>query len=83
VVGCALKKPGSALHYILDQAQSTEELVTLAGEDGYIELGLEQDAVGFTDFELYSRYNPDGEDIMEAVDGVRRLIEVDELGYDY
>lgn len=82
VVGCALKKPGSALRHLFDKAQSTEELVGLA-DGGYIELGLEQDAVGFTGFELYSRYNPDGEDIMEAVDGVRKLIEVDELGYNY
>lgn len=70
VLGCALKHPGAALRYILGQpalAQGVPGLASVA-TDGLIKVGLDEDAVGFTAFDLYSRYNPDGEDIAKAVE---------------
>jgi basic membrane lipoprotein Med (substrate-binding protein (PBP1-ABC) superfamily) len=82
VVGCALKLPGNALDHILRQVSDVGGLAGLA-TDAVIELGLNEDAVGFTDFELYGRYNPDSEDIRQVVERIESLIRVDELDYDY
>ena len=82
VVGCALKRPGMALRYILDNLHTGVDLADLA-EDGVITVGLEEEAVGFTSFELYGRSNPDSEDIEQAVRDAEKYIRAGELEYDY
>ena len=61
VLGCALKNTGAAIDYILSETDA--DPAVLADESGVITVGLEQGAVGFTDFQLYQRYNPDGDDL--------------------
>ena len=51
----------------------------MADEQGVVAVGLEQDAVGFTSFELYARHNPDGDDIAEGVEGAWAEIRAGEL----
>jgi hypothetical protein len=82
VVGCAVKHPAVMLRYMLEHAATAPELAQLAPQ-GYVELGLRDGAITFTDFDLYSRYNPDGDDIKEAVENVQGLIKADELDYEY
>ena len=82
VVGCAVKHPAVALQYLLEHAATAEDLEALAPQQ-FIELGLTDGAVGFTDFDLYSRYNPDGDDIRESVENVENLIKADELDEEY
>jgi hypothetical protein len=67
VLGCALKHPDAALEHIFRQLQAEGELAQLADAQGVIEVSLAEEAVGFTDFELYSRRNSDGADLTAAV----------------
>jgi hypothetical protein len=91
-IGCALKHPGAALAYLFGEgAKSTggealHELLlpdapapAAAGGLTLIEVGLEQGAVGFTDFRLYKQFNPDGEDIEKAVADAQAQIAAGEL----
>lgn len=82
IVGCIEKHPGVALEIILRKAGSVSGIAGMA-TSGFIELGMAEGAVGFTSFEMYSRYNPDGEDIEDTVEGVKALIEAGELDADY
>lgn len=79
VVGCALKRPGAALAYIFGRLEAGDQLVDIADSTGTINVGIDEDAVGFTDFDLYSRFNPDGEDIAEVVEGYWNEVRVGEL----
>lgn len=79
VLGCALKRPGAALAYIFGRVEKGEDLAAIADETGAIKVGLPEDAVGFTDFDLYSRFNPDGDDIAQTVQGYWSEIQVGEL----
>jgi len=78
VLGCGLKYPSAALEYIIAKPNSGD-LAALADERGFIQVGLEQGAVGFTDFEMYAGYHPDGDDIAEAAANVWAEIAADEL----
>lgn len=78
ILGCAEKRPGAALSYIFREL-GDGTLADLADETGVIQVGLDQSAIGFTDFDMYSRYNPDGDDIAEAVENVWAEIQVGEL----
>jgi hypothetical protein len=60
----------------------------LADAQGNITVGLPEEAIGFTDFELYSRRNPDGADLTAAVEDywaeiVAGELDVDELIRDF
>jgi hypothetical protein len=77
-LGCAEKRPGAVLSYIFSEL-GDGTLAELADETGMIKVGLDQGAIGFTDFDMYSRYNPDGDDIAEAVENVWAEIQVGEL----
>ena len=79
VLGCALKHPDAALEYVFSQLTSDTELAQLANAEGVIAVGLPEQAVGFTDFELYSRRNPDGADLAAAVQDCWAEILADEL----
>ena len=79
VLGCALKHPGAALRYVLEERRAGRQLAELADERGLIRVGVDQRAVGFTDFDLYTRHNPDGDDLAEAVSSVWAEISVGEL----
>jgi hypothetical protein len=79
VLGCALKHPGAALEHIFSRLQAGDSLASIADEDGTISVGIDEDAIGFTDLDLYSRFNPDGEDIAEVVEGYWNEIRVGEL----
>ena len=70
VLGCALKHPGAALRYIFGQQALVQGAagLKLIAPGGVVNVGLDQDAVGFTTFELYSRYNTDGDDLKKAVE---------------
>ncbi|MCC7477948.1 BMP family ABC transporter substrate-binding protein [bacterium] len=48
---------------------------------GSISVGLAEGAVDFTDFDLYARFNPDGDDIQEAVESVYAEIKSGEFDY--
>lgn len=63
ILGCAVKETGVVLDYIFSQPGAAPDPGALADETGVIAVGMEQGAVGFTDFELYTRYNPDGDDL--------------------
>lgn len=78
IVGCAEKRPGAALRYIFSQI-GDGTLVDLADESGMIRVGLDESALGFTDLDMYSRVNPDGDDIAEAIENVWAEIQVGEL----
>jgi len=78
ILGCAEKLPDAALRYIFSEL-GDGTLAGLADGDGMIAVGVEQEAVGFTGFEMYSRYNPDGDDIAEAVENVWAEIRTGEL----
>jgi len=78
ILGCAEKQPGNALRYIFSQL-GDGTLVDLADESGMIRVGLDQGAIGFTKFDMYSRSNPDGDDIAEAVENVWAEIQFGEL----
>ncbi|MBN2080645.1 hypothetical protein JW859_00420 [bacterium] len=78
VLGCGLKHPGAVLEYIFS-APAAGDLAALADEQGRIQVGLDQGAVGFTDFEMYSGYHPDGDDIAEAAANVWAEIAAGEL----
>lgn len=80
---CAIKHPGAALKYILDRNGSDPAKLAALAPQGFIELGFAEDAIGYTDTSLYSRYNPDGQDIQEAVDAAAKLIRAGELDYEY
>lgn len=79
VLGCALKHPGAALAHIFGRMDDEGDLAALADETGSIHVGIAEEAVGFTDFELYRRFNPDGDDIAEVVQGYWAEILVGEL----
>jgi|GEM_PF-2251069 len=79
ILGCALKHPGAALRFVLNEHLGGRELSDLADDSGLIQVGLDQQAIGFTDFDLYTRHNPDGDDLAEAVSSVWAEIEVGEL----
>jgi hypothetical protein len=79
VLGCALKRPGAALAYVFGRLEDGDGLAAIADETGTIHVGIAEDAVGFTDFELYRRFNPDGDDIAEAVQGYWAEIKAGEL----
>lgn len=79
ILGCALKRPGKALRYVIEQQRGNRPPAQLADERGLIRVGVAQEAVGFTEFDLYSRHNPDGDDLAEAVGSVWAEIEVGEL----
>lgn len=90
VIGCALKLPGKALEAIfarldplLDPAGLPAALAAIADPDRRIELGLADGAVGFTGFDLYSRYNLDGEDIQRETQRVIAALAAGELQPDY
>jgi hypothetical protein len=82
VVGCALKHPSVALRNLLEHAATGADLAQLAPQ-GYVEFGIKDEAVGFTSFDQYSRYNADGDDIRDAVVNVEALIKAGELDYEY
>jgi len=79
VLGCVLKHPGAALAHIFSQLDAGDSLAGMADETGTLIVGIAEDAVGFTDFDLYSRFNPDGDDIAEAVQGYWEEVQVGEL----
>jgi hypothetical protein len=79
VVGCALKQPGAALAYLFSRLDAGDQLVDIADSTGTINVGIDEDAVGFTAFDLYSRFNPDGEDIAQVVEGYWNEVRVGEL----
>lgn len=78
VVGCALKQPGAVITYIFAELPEAG-LAGLADAAGLIQVGLDQQAVGFTGFELYDRTNFDATDIAEAVGSIQGEIEAGEL----
>lgn len=91
-IGCALKKPGNAIRWLFGEGagdSAVKELLAAAGsaspeqtassEPAAIKVGLRQQAVGFTDVSLYSRYNPDGDDIADAVQRVWTQLEAEEI----
>jgi hypothetical protein len=86
-VCCAVKHPGKALEFIFGE-RGTATLEGAALPPGSVPsgapeivVGLDQGAVGLTDLNLYSRYNPDGDDIAEAVGQVFKEIEAGEFDY--
>ena len=88
VLTCGLKKPDVAIAWLLDNCTSANDLAALA-TNGYLDFGLagsrpglEESAVGITDLDLYSRFNPDGEEIREDVLKWWREIEAGELAID-
>ena len=81
VVGCAVKHPSRALAHIFANLDEANDPGVVADGDGMIRVGLEQEAVGFSGYELYKRYNPDGDDIEAQVQAVMAEILVDELDY--
>lgn len=96
-VGCAIKKPDQALRHILSHIQTSADLAKMAawnqasnsGDDAAaanasqfeIRVGLDEDAVGFTSFDLYGRFNPDSDDIQDAVENIWREIRSGEFDY--
>jgi len=82
VLGCIEKHPGVAIGLLLDGIDSLDEL---AGEfvSGLKVYGLADGAVGFTDFSLYSRYNPDGADIRKTLEKTQAQILAGEMDIDY
>jgi hypothetical protein len=90
VVGCALKLPGNALRSLfakLDTAQAAADpasaLRAACDEEGIYHVGLAENAVGFTAFDMYSRANPDGPEIEASVESILGTIRAGELGVDY
>jgi basic membrane lipoprotein Med (substrate-binding protein (PBP1-ABC) superfamily) len=82
VLGCMEKHPGVALELLLGGLSSLGELPGQFN-NGSLQYGLKDGAVGFTDFSLYGRYNPDADDIKEAVEKVRAQILAGEMDIDY
>jgi hypothetical protein len=90
-VGCALKHPGAALSWLFGpgaQSAGGRQFHALlapgspaAAAASIVELpvGLAEGAVGFSDFNLYKQFNPDGADIEKAVLDAQSQIEADEL----
>lgn len=90
-VGCALKHPGAALSWLFGPgAQSTggRQFHALLAPGAppsegasIVELpvGLAEGAVGFSEFNLYKQFNPDGDDIEKAVLDAQSQIEAGEL----
>jgi len=85
ILGGAVKHPGVALTYILDSPSLRGGLSGLANlaPRGVITLGLKENAVGYADLDLYSRYNPDGEDIAQAVSDTLEQMRTGELPATY
>lgn len=88
VVGCALKHPGAALAHLFEMRDPATGHAYLAqGAPGLAKalpqrtllLGLNDGAVGFTDFEMYSRYNTDADVIEAAVHSALTQIKGDEV----
>ena len=80
---CAVKRPAQALQHILESAGYAPSALAALAPTGRIELGLDVGAVGYTDTELYSRYNKDGPSIAVEVEAAAALIRVGELDYPY
>jgi hypothetical protein len=91
-IGCALKKPGNAIRWLFGEGSTDPSVQGLlaavngstsapdtAAEPQLIKVGVRQKAVGFSDLSLYSRYNPDGDDIADALERVWAQIEAEEL----
>lgn len=88
ILSCGLKRPDVALGWLLDNCTEPGSLEELA-LDGYLDFGLrgsrpgqDESAVGFTEFDIYSRFNPDGEEIAEEVIKWWNEIEAGELAID-
>jgi hypothetical protein len=78
ILGCAVKRPDRALEYIFE-TMGNGGLSSLAADDGTITVGIAQEAVEFTDFELYGRSNPDADDIESVVEDIWAEIATGEL----
>jgi hypothetical protein len=72
VVGCIVKHPGVGLRLLLEGAGSPDELKQRM--EAGITLDLKNGGVDVTDFKAYANYNPDAEDIEEAVAQARSEI---------
>jgi hypothetical protein len=77
-----LKEPGKALEYLLEQNAAGRQPAMTAVE-GIIQLGLDEDVLGFTPIDLYARFNPDGSDIGEAITQAEKIIRAGEMDYPY
>jgi len=80
---CAVKNPGAALNHLLAATGGDPAKLAALAPQGYIELGFAEEAIGYADASLYARYNPDGQDIQDAVDAAAKLIRAGELDYPY
>jgi basic membrane lipoprotein Med (substrate-binding protein (PBP1-ABC) superfamily) len=90
VMGCALKRPGKALSALLSRIDldlasddPVAALRAVTDEDGIFMVGLDEDAVSFTSFDLYTRYNINTEDVGKTVEMVIGSIRAGELNLDY
>lgn len=65
ILCCALKHPGAALKSLFAKPALKGGVAALGPlcPEGLYQVGLAEEAVGYSGFEMYKRYNPDGEDL--------------------
>ncbi len=78
VVSCITKHPGVGLMRLLDGAKSVAEVGQRAPK-GMLTLGMSDGAVDVTTMDSYANFNPDAEDIEQALADARAQIESGEL----
>jgi hypothetical protein len=85
VVGCVLKQPDKALAALFKQldldslGKDASVALKAVAPDSVFTTGLDEGAVAFTDFGLYSQYNTDGQDLAETVQRKLAQIKAGEL----